>query len=355
MTHPYIPVPINSSVRDLKITDEILHWWPWVANLKNKNGYLFLCAQWKWDGSYPDTPPPGYDYYITHGDSYMFGFPEHLAQHVDGRIIHLTGSIIPDSFDTDQIQYVSYNNIHQRIAGIPRTTGFSKNIQYKASALTNRVTQSKAIVFSALRHYLADDSVTSLHHNLYREKDIHSWQSTGNDTCDRFATMFQEQWNHVQLKLPSDDGIEGSYNNTAYQQAALNFTQESYHYSFTMQDGRSFCQPGPFITEKTWKSLLSSTAFISVGQAYVYQWLTSLGLRFDYGPLDLGFDQDPGNLTRIEKIVQLIESLQSWSAQDLYEMTKSSTEYNAEYVNSKEFWKLCEQTNESVHRLLESL
>ena len=285
----------------------------------------------------------------------MFGLPEKIAQHVDGKIIHLTGSIIPDSFDTDRIQYVSYNNIHQRIAGIPRTNDFVKDIRYKASALTNRVTQSKAIVFAALKHYLGNDCVTSLHHNLYRAKDIHSWQSTGNDVCDQFSAMFQEQWNHIQLQLPQDDGIEGSYNNTAYRQAALNFTQESYHYSFTMQDGRSFCQPGPFITEKTWKSILSSTAFISVGQAYVYRWLRSLGLRFDYGPLDLGFDEDTGNLTRLEKIVTLIESLQSWSAQDLYEMTRDSAEYNAQHVQSSEFWNLCERTNDSVHQMLESL
>jgi hypothetical protein len=342
-------------LKDLKITDKMLYWWPWIGNLKNKNVYLFLCAQWKWDGSYPDSPPPGYDYYITHGDSYMFGLPEHMAKHVDGKIIHLTGSIIPDSFDTDQIRYVSYNNIHQRIAGIPRTNDLVKDIQYKASALTNRVTQSKAIVFAALKHYLGNDCVTSLHHNLYRSKDIHQWQSTGNDVCDQFSSMFQDTWNHVQLQLLHDDGIEGSYNNTAYQQAALNFTQESYHYSFTMQDGRSFCQPGPFITEKTWKSLLSSTAFISVGQAYVYRWLKSLGLRFDYGPLDLGFDDDTGNLTRLEKIVTLIESLQSWSAQDLYEMTRASTEYNAQYVQSSEFWNLCEDTNESVYQMLGSL
>jgi hypothetical protein len=285
----------------------------------------------------------------------MFGLPEHMAKHVDGKIIHLTGSIIPDSFDTDQIRYVSYNNIHQRIAGIPRTNDLVKDIQYKASALTNRVTQSKAIVFAALKHYLGNDCVASLHHNLYRSKDIHQWQSTGNEICDQFSSMFQDTWNHVQLQLPYDNGIEGSYNNTAYQQAALNFTQESYHYSFTMQNGRSFCQPGPFITEKTWKSLLSSTAFISVGQAYVYRWLKSLGLRFDYGPLDLRFDEDTGNLTRLEKIVTLIESLQSWSAQDLYEMTRDSTEYNAQYVQSSEFWNFCESTNESVHQLLGSL
>jgi hypothetical protein len=353
--HPYIPLRIHSSIKDLKVTDEMLYWWPWIADIKNPNTYLFLSAGWKPDGSFPDLPPPGYDCYITHGDSYMFGLPEHMAKHVDGRIIHLTGSIIPDSFDTEQLQYVSYNNAHRRIARIPRTHPFTKNIRYKASALTNRVTQSKAIVFAALKYYLGQDCITSLHHNLYSEKNIHGWQLTGHDVCDKFLLMFKDTWNQTKLQLPHDDGVEGSYNNTAYIEAALNFTQESYHYSDTTKNDRSFCQPGPFITEKTWKSLLSSTAFISVGQAYVYQWLSSLGLKFDYGPLDLGFDLDIGNLTRLEKIVTLIKSLQNWSAQDLYEMTRASTEYNAEYVQSQKFWDTCEQTNQSVYKLLASV
>lgn len=353
--HPYIPISVDSSLKDLKITDEILYWWPWIANLKNKNVYLFLRANWKPNGDFPDSPPPGYEYYITHGDTYLFGFPEHISSQVDGKIIHLTGSIITDLFDTDRINYVSYNNMHQRIARIPRTDNLVKDIQYKASALTNRVTQSKAIILAALRHYLGEDCLASLHHNLYSSKNIHNWQLTGNQTCDKFLLFFKNKLNHIQLKLPQDDGVEGSYNNSAYRQSALNFTQETYHYSFTIQNGRSFCQPGPFITEKTWKSLLSSTAFISVGQAYVYRWLKSLGLKFDYGPLNLEFDEDPGNLTRLEKIVLLIESLQSWSAQDLYEMTRVSTEYNAQYVQSSEFWQICEDTNQSVYQLLESL
>lgn len=353
--HSYIPAQVNSSLRDLKLTDEILYWWPWIARLQNKSVFLFLRASWGANGGYPNAPPTGYDYYITHGDSYMFGWPEHLSQQVSGQIIHLTGSIMPDSFDTDQIRYVSYNNIHQRINRIPQISPWVKDIKYKASALTNRVSQSKAIVFAALKHYLGHDCVASLHHNHFATKNTHNWQPTGNKSCDDFLAMFQESWSHVKLQLPEDDGVEGSYNNTAYRQSALNFTQESYHYSWTMQNGRSFCRPGPFITEKTWKSLLSSTAFISVGQCYVYHWLKTLGLKFDYGDLDLSFDSDPGNLTRLEKIVSLIESLQSWSAQDLYEMTKSSTEFNAEYVRSLDFWNLCETTNATVNQLLESL
>lgn len=353
--HPYIPLQINCALRDLKITDEVLYWYPWIADLKNKNVYLFLHSAWKPNGEYPDPPPNGYDYYITSGDSLMFGLPEHIAPSVNGQIIHLTGSIIPDSFDTQQLRYVSYNTAHRRIARIPRTESFSKDIRFKASVLTNRVSQSKAIVFAAIHHYLDQDSITSLQNNHYHKKNIHDWQPTGNNTCDRFLKMFHDIWSDKKLKLPQDDGVEGSYNNTAYRQAAVNFTQESYHYSFTVKDGKSFCQPGPFVTEKTWKCILSSTAFISVGQCYVYKWLSSLGLKFDYGELDLTFDEDPGNLTRLEKIVALIESLQAWSAADLYEMTRESTQHNSEYVQLKEFWQRCEDSNAETYKLLTNL
>jgi hypothetical protein len=92
-----------------------------------------------------------------------------------------------------------------------------------------------------------------------------------------------------------------------------------------------------------------------VGQAYVYRWLRSLGLQFDYGPLDLTFDEDAGDLTRLEKIVAVIRSLQEWSADDLYEMTRGSTEYNQEYVQSNTFRMTCDRTNESVHHMLANL
>jgi len=80
-----------------------------------------------------------------------------------------------------------------------------------------------------------------------------------------------------------------------------------------------------------------------------------LGLKFDYGELDLEFDNDAGNLTRLEKIVELIKSLQQWSAHDLYEMTLDSTLHNRELVTSTRFWDICEASNESVYKILKGL
>jgi hypothetical protein len=83
---------------------------------------------------------------------------------------------------------------------------------------------------------------------------------------------------------------------------------------------------------------------------YIYTGKNSDILRFN-----LDFDNDPGNLTRLEKIVNLIESLNQWSAMELYEMTRASTEYNCEYVQSKDFWDLCEQSNTITYNYLANL
>ena len=350
-----IPVRVFGDIQNIKLTEEILWWYPWIADLRHKNIYLALNLGWKADGNYPDAPPPGYEYYITHGDSLMFGWPEHVIDRIDGKIIHLTGAIMPDSFDTDRIRYVPYNSAHKRIQGIARQK-IVKNIQHKASALVNVVRQSKVIVFAALADILDEkDRVVSLNHQTNLDSHVHGWKLSGNAVCDRYTMMFKDHWLDKKISLPNDDGINHSYNNSAYQTASLNFTMESYFYSFMINGARSYVEPGPFVTEKTWKCLLSCTAFIPVGQVHTYKWFRQLGLTFDYGELDLDFDNDPGNLTRLEKIIKLIESLRYWSAQDLYEMTLDSTQHNYELVTSQKFWNVCEESNAHVYKILKGL
>jgi hypothetical protein len=355
--HPYIPVAVNGPIQDIKITDEILYWYPWIVNLKNKNTYLHLHAAWKLNGDLPDTPPSGYDYYITSGDSLMYKWPEKISKSVNGKIIHLISSMRMDAVNTDQIKFITYNHAHRRITRIPRPVVISKNIKYKASALTNRVTQSKAIVFSALTSCLSkQDFVGSLNYNHNLLKNVHNWEMSGNAMCDKHTKNFIDNWLDKKVIMPNDDQIEGSYNNPAYLNSALNFTQESYHYSYMADStGHGYIEPGPFVTEKTWKCLVSKTAFIPVGQMFIYHWLKMLGLKFEYGELDLDFDNDPGNLTRLEKIINLIESLYKWSAMDLYEMTRASTEYNYDYVQSQDFWNFCEYSNTETYNYLANL
>ncbi|CAB4163907.1 hypothetical protein UFOVP1146_263 [uncultured Caudovirales phage] len=354
--HPYIPIQVNSSLRDLKITEEILYWYPWISDLKNKNTWLALAQFWKPNGVFPDMPLPGYEYYIVSGDSLMFGLAEKISQYTGGKVIQLSGPLFNSDLTTNLVNYVPYTNDHRRLARIPARWTIQKDIKYKVSALTNRVTQSKAIIFSALISLFNEqDFVGSLNHAHNELKNVHNWAMSGNTVCDYYTTNFIDNWLDKKITLPNDDRTEGSYNNPAYQNSALNFTQESYHYSYMVRDGIHCIEPGPFLTEKTWKCLLSKTAFIPVGQMDSYKWLQQMGMKFDYGPMDLSFDQDSRNLTRLEKIVNLIKSLNQWTAHELFEMTRDSCEYNYEHVLDRNFWENCEKYNQSTHKLLSKL
>ena len=353
--HPYIPLQINSSVRDLKLTDEILYWYPWIAKLQNKNIWLALSQRWTSTGDLPSCPPPGYEYYIVTGDSLMFGLAEKIASHTNGRVIQLTGPVIEVGLSTDYVKYVPYTSDHRRINRMPMLD-ITKDIKHKASALVNSIRHSKVIIFAALTDMLDEkDRVVSLNGKPYLDSHVHGWQMSGNAVCDHYMTMFKDQWLGKKISLPNDTGLEHSYDISPYQTAALNFNMESYFYSFMDNGTRTYIEPGPFLTEKTWKCILSKTAFVSVSQYQSYAWLEQMGLNFDYGELDLDFDNEEGNLTRLEQIIDLIESLRYWSAQDLYEMTRSSCEHNYDHVMNKEFWRRCELFNQPTINLLTRL
>ena len=97
--------------------------------------------------------------------------------------------------------------------------------------------------------------------------------------------------------------------------------------------------------------MLGGTAFIPVGQFDVYRSLEQFGMHFDYGELDLTFDNDSGNLSRIESIVKLVNNLTKYTADELYDMTKESTEHNQQLVTTGEFFHNCQINNLQTNSL----
>jgi hypothetical protein len=102
--------------------------------------------------------------------------------------------------------------------------------------------------------------------------------------------------------------------------------------------------PGPFITEKTLKCLLGGTAFIPIGQFETYQTLQNLGLQFDYN-FDTTWDLDPGNLSRAESIINLIDDLNQYSPTELASKTWDSSRHNQNYILNGDFCKHCQTIN----------
>jgi hypothetical protein len=350
-----IPLEVRGWVNDIIDQDTDWHfWYPWLKNLKNTQTFVHLSAGWSKDKSWPMQPDPGYDQYILSGDAGLPGWAEHVANLYDRPVFAID---LPEVYQESQHKLVHcIPNIyyHKQIEiykpYITATT--AKEIIYKASALTSRISQSKIIVFSALKKFLKDSCFYSLHNRVELE-NVHYWQATQNKHLDDLTRHFQQHWIGQEITIPNDTGDQLSAQNPAYTQSALNFTQESFHYSYMYDAEKNYSEilSGPFITEKTFKCLLSQTAFIPVGQFRTYEWFKLAGFKFDYG-IDLSFDQDPGNVTRLAKIVDLIQDLSNHSAQDLFEMSRPSGQHNHAMLFSGEFFDFCETSNASNLSLL---
>ncbi len=215
------------------------------------------------------------------------------------------------------------------------------------------------IIFTALAEYLGSSALLKLDDWL-EEKNVHFRQPTGRDQLDQLTNLF---WDKYYGKTYVIDNFDNCTDNVqkitadpwsrAYNECLFNFTNESFHYSYFSDGNREFTYPGPFLTEKTLKCLVGGTPFISVGQFDTYQTLKKLGFQFDYGELDLSWDCDSGNLSRLQSIVELIKNLQNYSLDELELMTKDSTEHNHDCVWSGKFIQNCNNQNaQSIESIL---
>lgn len=353
MTDHVNPTEVRGWVNDIINGHSDWHfWYPWLINLKNTKTFVHLSAGWGLPNkAWPSLPEAGYEYYVLSGDSGVPGWGEHVVDVYQKPVIVIG---LPEVYQPSTHELVTYiPNIyyHRQILKLSELlTGknFQKNICYKASALTNRITQSKVIVFSALKQILKNDCILSLRNNNFELKNMHYWELTQNQRLDELTLFFKENFLGKKITIKNDTGDQLSIDIPAYIESALNFTQESFHYSLMYDAEKDYSQilSGPFLTEKTFKCLLSKTAFIPTGQFRNYGWLETMGMKFDYG-LDLSFDADPGNITRLDKLVDLIQDISRYSAQDLFEMTEDSTNFNYNLITSGDFYENCDSKNSS--------
>ena len=297
--------------------------------------------------------PDGFRYYVLswHGEYIHHEWLE--AQNIDAPIIllHDWNNYQPNRLPKNvyAVRWIYWHHIFEKMMqwfGVE----YTKDIKYKVSAFCNRITQSKLWITTAiLKQYHPADRLIGLSDWL-EEKNVHHWQKTGNPTLDDLQEEFRIHW--LGKKISIDEfGPEQNYQiftanpaHPAYQQAALHFTNESWHYSLMFENNKEFIYSGPNFSEKTLKCLLGATAFIPVGQFDVYRTLSDLGMIFDYG-FDLSFDQDPGNITRATKIIALLQNLDRYSADELFQMTRQSSLHNQELIVSRDFYKVCENHN----------
>ena len=300
--------------------------------------------------------PNGYDAYVIsfYLEPVDIEFIDWCAKETSAPIFVLSDAIVTNYQVPDNIIFITYYYWHKQLdlgmKWFPKQE-IKKSVTYKASAICNRITQSKMLITTALlEEFDKKDCMIKLG-NWLEEKNVHFREPTGNKLLDNITDIFWKKYFGTILEIDQFDNHTQNYQKhtinpwiPSLQDVALHFTNETLAYSYMHNGKNPYIYPGPFLTEKTLKCLLAGTAFVAVGQADTYSSLSNLGLKFDYN-FDLSWDADTGNLSRLSSIIQLICQLKPYSAMEIFEMTKDSTEHNFDHVWSGEFYQECERYN----------
>ena len=330
--------------------------WEEISDTTNFYGWDFLrpligrrifWASVVWGDYNNKDLPSGYAGYVVKTEGPNVEWIERQAQLVEAPIFFCCLYKDYGAFDhLPNVHFVPTIEWHYQLVTLSKMYGdqIDKNIQYKVSALCSRATQSKIVALAALaQHVGLENCLVSLH--SIEERDVHHWQSSNNVTVDQYTKYFIENFKDKTILIDQFTILDSNkFHNPAYLNSAMNINNESFHYSYTNYKGKKRINPGPFITEKTLKCLLTETAFINNGQFDTYNTLSSLGFKFDYG-LDLKYDKDPRNLSRLEGMLGVIKHLAEYTTQDLYQQTRDACLHNKHHVMSGEFFSIAEAIN----------
>jgi hypothetical protein len=342
-----------------EITDNTnFHRWDFLRPLI---GRRIFWASVDWVNCKEKQLPLGYDGYVIKTEGPNVEWIEQQARRVSAPIFYCCLYKDYGTFDhLPNVHFISTVEWHYQFDEMIKVFGnrVNKNIKHKISALCHRGTQSKIVAIAALAQHIGlENCLISLH--KINNTDVHDWQDTKNDVVDQCTHYFLENLygNSVLIDQFNNKDIIHVHNfhHPAYLDSAININNESFHYSFMVSNNKERINPGPFITEKTLKCFLGETAFINNAQHDTYNSLASLGFKFDYG-LDLTYDQDPGNISRMAGMLTLIKTLANYSAAELYQQTRQSCLHNKDHIVSGDFYRTAEAVNyQAIESILSRL
>ena len=335
----------------------------WLEELP-KNTYFAIGANLPSSEESPVHLPQGHPLYVItfHQERFDYDWVVKQAKNVNAPVIVLNDGSVYDFPLPSNVHFYTYHSWHHHTDMIMKmfpNRQERKDIRFKVSNICNRITQSKLIVFTALMEYLPRNEILVKLGDWIQDKNVHYWQNTGNEILDNLTSVFRNKYIGTTIEIDNFDNSRDNFQTTTSNpwqptliNSALHFVSESYHYSLMDNEYGRVIMPGPAFSEKIFKCLVAGAPFIPVGQFECYKHLEDLGLIFDYGDLDLGWDKDPGNFARLENLVGLRRSLQNYSFDDIVNMTKSSTEYNTDYIWSGKFRERCETNNQNTADLI---
>ena len=200
----------------------------------------------------------------------------------------------------------------------------NKNYKYKFSSFSFKLRQSRALITTLLMTYARNESLISWHKQDQANQIDRHWiliESLKNH--HDFADL---DWSVINNTILPDNFNRAKntilantldIDNAGYANTLINFTNETDSYGYHNDGKHEYIRPGPYLTEKTLKSLISGTIMISVGQPFIYEFLRNdYKLPLNYA-IDLSYDNLKGDFDRFLELRKLIETLASTPLTDL--------------------------------------
>jgi hypothetical protein len=244
----------------------------------------------------------------------------------------------------DNVTVIQYNTWYLQLLQLVNKFGintYPSVPKHLVSSLTHRTSQYKNFVTGyLLEHAQQSKIVLSYHAKTLKPEDLHSAPNV-EWLCDLKIPKNEIFLNILKESFQNTPVSNGNWHHPAYTDSLVNCTNESFHYSLSAQNGISFCFPGPYLTEKTWKPLLAGRPFLSVSQSNVYNSLEKLGFDLNFG-FAREFDNDQGDITRIKNIFKTLDYILDQPIIQLFEASLDSTIHNIKHITNG---NMLERTN----------
>lgn len=242
----------------------------------------------------------------------------------------------------DNVTYVTWISYGYQIELAKSIHGHCTHLEPRThifSSLSYRHEFHKAAVTAYLiNEYSADQYIMSWHDQqlgeiYYKDENFSHYLRIQHYLCsDKFTQLGTVKLDSFKNR-PIDNG---NWKIPAYLNCQFNLTNESI-YNVEFSNGR---YTTPYLTEKTWKPLLAAQPFLPIGQAGTFNYLTALGLVFDYG-FDISYDQCQQDYDRMEKIYLMLDQIKNIDRSQ----AQQSADYNLHTIVSGEFGKNCVKYN----------
>ena len=254
----------------------------------------------------------------------------------------------------DNIVWLQQRTIHKQLALSVSHHGYCNQPtlpRYKFSSLCFRVDQYKLFVTAfLLKHVPRDDMILT-----YHDKKLGPWpDDIAIEDLDLNLSAEFVNFNDNFNKLKNYPIANTRWAMPPFQDALVNLTNESIAASERILDSHLINLPGPYLTEKTFKPLLSARPFIAVGQFEILKELQQVGFDTNFG-LPNDYDADSNNATRIKKIFNAIQYANSCKIQDLFDASYDAVVHNANHVISGSLHEQCNYLNKAHREFLISI